>query len=135
MKIAFFFYKFHSTLHCPSHRQRYTMGCTCQQDLVQFSDSGVSPFNRLQFHYLGEVYANEVSKCQLLKFYTKLCNEVYNMTNYWKIITSARGGGVTFCAQFRYLCDIDASLHFFQCCTPSKNTMAQNRSITNYFTQ
>ena len=37
-----------------------------QWDLVQFSDSGVSPFNGMQFHFFGSIDANEVSKCALL---------------------------------------------------------------------
>ena len=36
-----------------------------QWDLVQFSDSGVSPFSGMQFHYFWSIDANEVSKCAL----------------------------------------------------------------------
>ena len=76
-------------------------GLSGQLDIVQFSDSGVSPFNRAEFHYFGSIHANEVSKCALnsspnsvIKFF------FYDKTNYLKIITFVEGRNVTFCAVF-----------------------------------
>ena len=50
------------------------------------------------FIIFGSIHAKEVSKCALLNSTPK--NLIYDMIDSVQIITSARGGGATFCAVF-----------------------------------
>ena len=64
-----------------------------QCDLVQFSDSGVSPFNGLQFHYFLVNWGKLGVLMCIIKFSTQQHDGIYDMTNNLKIIISVRRGG------------------------------------------
>ena len=85
---------------------------------MQFSDSGVSPFNGMQFHYFGSIDANEVSKLCIIKFFTQQLNEIYDMTNNLKIIISVRRGGAYF---FWSVYNLAHNIYFEKICAPPKD--------------
>ena len=71
-----------------------------QWDLVQFSDSGVSPFNGMQFHYFGVNWRKWGVQMRIIKFSTQQRNGIHDMTNNLKIIISDRGGNLLFCSVY-----------------------------------